>query len=147
MSGSNAEIKAASYVGPVATTSALGLTTRLGVKRYATAVTNTSAALPTDTVADGSVRTWEGLYLNVKNESQIDVLTFAFGLGSAPVLVHGTLATFATGHVAAGWLLGPNEEKSILIPAGATHAAWILPGTGTPSTIAFYVSEGKVPVK
>jgi hypothetical protein len=141
---SSPETKMASYLGPVAAADVTGLT---GVMRYATAVTSANDDLPVSTGTGGDPRSLEGKYLNVKNESQVSALEWAFGFGAAPTLVYGQLAAWGAGHASAGWNLNPGGEQSIIIPAGATHVAWIQPSGATASTIAFYVSEGKVPVR
>jgi hypothetical protein len=148
MSGSNAEIKEASILGPVAAlTTTAGYEGALrGVARYATSTGSLNAALPTKTIADGrtSVIPLRGKFLRIANESSVDALTFAFGIGAAPTLVHGELATFATGDVNAGWRIPPDQYLDVIVPKDATHVAWIQPAGAVASTIAFYCSEGNV---
>jgi len=139
---SNAETKAASYFGPVATTTTAtgGLQ---GVARYATSTSSANVALPTVTYGDGRVVcTLQGKYMDFTNESTTNGMNFAFGVGAAPTLVYGQAATLGTGHVSAGAHLAPGQTKSVIVPPLATHIAWIA-AAGTDS-ISFYCSEGNV---
>lgn len=142
-----AEIKAASYLGPVAIASTTNGALQ-GVVRYATAATVLSAALPTKS-AEGIGRgtltpiVLQSKYMDVKNESSSNGLNFAFGIGSAPALTYGAVNTFANITAAAGWHLSPGETKSVIVPPGATHVSWINSGSGT-DPIAFYCSSGDI---
>lgn len=143
---SNIEAKSAAYVGPVAANPA-DATGQLGVMRVATSNASASSLLPTASDNAGMVRTLQGRFLNIKNESATDGLDVAFGIGAAPTLVYGQVSTWGTGHVSAGFRLSPGETVSWLIPQGATHLAYIL-GAAGPSTASMYISDTPlVPVK
>lgn len=143
---SNAEVKAASYFGPMAVATPSDGTPGNNVIRRASSSTNTSEALDTATLTDGRVvATWAGKYVDVKNESTSDYLEFAFSV-SAQTLVYNTSSAFTAGSAAAGWRLSPGETKSVLVPPTALYVNWVLSAAG-PSTVAFYCSEGNVGTK
>lgn len=115
--------------------------------RYATSTTNSSEALNTDTLQDGvTVCSWAGKYVNVKNESLVYSLDFAYSV-AAQTLVYGQTGTFAAGNAASGWRLGPGEQTSLIVPPGARFANWIQEGGAVASTIAFYCSEGPAVIR
>lgn len=145
--GSTAEVKDASYLGPMATATPTADPSAsnpgTNVVRYASSSTNTSEALAVNALSDGrSPVLWAGKFVDVKNESTTDYLEFAFSAG-AQTLVYGQTGTFEAGNEAAGWRLNPGETLSVVCPPGATHANWILSAAG-PSTVAFRLSEGNV---
>lgn len=157
---SNAEVKEASIFGPVA--SLTGTSYFLangkpnqsagavrGIVRSATSTTSVPETLPAITDSPGNASNesripLRGKFLSIKNESALSSLEFAFGIGSAPTLVYGQLATFAAGHAAAGWRLDPLQSRDFIVPPGATHLSHVLQTGGTASTVAFFCSEGNV---
>jgi hypothetical protein len=145
--GSNAEVKDASYFGPVgeATPTADGKTGNNTV-RYASSNTASSQALAVNTIDDGrSLTLWSGKFVDVKNESLTDSLEFCFSV-AAVTLVYGTTSTFEAGSAVAGWRLDPGQTISVICPPNCKFANWIL-GAAGPSTVAFRCSEGNVGTK
>jgi hypothetical protein len=160
--GANAEIKAASVMGPTAsltgTTYQDGTTQKVismgalrGVVRVATSLTSVAETLPAVSTPGNasslSKVNLQGKFLRVKNESLVNSVEFSFGVGAAPTLTYAQVATFAAGSAAAGWRLGPSEWIDVIVPPDATHLAHVLEAGGTVSTIAFYCSEGIVGTK
>lgn len=142
--GSTAEIKDASYLGPVAsaTPTADGGPGNNTVRR-ASSGTNTSEALAVNTLDDSRVRVlWAGKFVDIKNESTTGYLEVAYSIG-AQTLVYGQTGTFEAGDPASGWRLDPGQTISEVVPPGMTHVNWILSEAG-PSTVAFRCSEGNV---
>lgn len=158
--GSNAEVKEASILGPVAslTGTAYALSNGKpsksagavrGVVRVATSTTNVAETLPAVTDVPGNMSNQskvalQSKFLRLKNESAISSLEFAFGVGSAPTLVYGQAASFAAGHASAGWRLAPLEVVDVIVPPDATHLSHIQETGATASTLAMYCSEGNV---
>ena len=160
--GANAEIKAASVFGPTATATGTtyqdGSTQKVvsmgalrGVVRVATSTTSVAETLPPVTTPGNSSSAakvnLQGKFLRIKNESLVNSVEFAFGVGSAPTLTYGQTATFAAGNAAAGWRLGPGEWIDVIVPLDATHMAHVLETGGAASTLAMYCSEGNVGTK
>lgn len=145
--GSTAEVKDASYFGPVGeTTPTADSKTGNNTVRLASSNTNTSSALAVNALEDGrTVVLWAGKFVDVKNESTTDYLEFCFS-STARTLVYGQTSTFEAGSAVAGWRLNPGETLSVVCPPGSTHANWILSAAG-PSTVAFRCSEGNVGTK
>lgn len=145
--GSNAEVKDASYFGPVGeTTPTADGKTGNNTVRYASSSTNSSQALAVNALDDGrSLVLWAGKFVDVKNESTTDYLEFCFST-VARTLVYGTTSTFEAGSAIAGWRLNPGETISVICPPGMFYANWILSAAG-PSTVAFRCSEGNVGTK
>lgn len=145
--GSNAEVKDASYFGPVAeVTPTADSKTGNNTVRYASSSTAASQALAVNAVdGRGNVVLWAGKFVDVKNESTTDYLEYAYSVGSV-TLVYGTTSTFEAGSAVAGWRLAPGETRSEIVPPGCTHANWVLSAAG-PSTVAFRCSEGNVGTK
>lgn len=156
----NAEIKAASLLGPVAslTGTAYALANGKpsksagavrGIVRVATSTTRVDETLPVITDSPGNTsnesRTpLRNKYLRIKNESASHSLEFAFGVGSAPAITYGAISTFATGNAASAWRLDPLEWVDVIVPVDATHLSHIQETGATASTVAFYCSEGNV---
>lgn len=139
---SNAEIKDASYFGPVAeATPTTGARPGNNTVRRPSSNTNTSEELAKNTLDGGLVKyLWPGHFVDVTNESTSDALEFAFSVG-AKTLVFGQTSTFEAGSDVAGERLQPGEKRSVLCPPGMTHVNWIL-GAAGPSTVAFRCSDG-----
>lgn len=142
---STAEIKDASYFGPLASASPTDGTSGNNTVRRASSSTNTSEELLNATVNGRVVYPWQGHYVDIKNESTVDALDFAFSV-AAQTLVYGQTGTFAAGNVASGWRIGPGEKISVICPPTAKFANWIL-GAAGPSTVAMRCSDGNVGTK
>lgn len=128
---SGAEVKAALYVGAIATTWAGtngGPQNPQVLYRASASATNTQLTLPTVTAGEvtlGLGGKWIDLY------SSDVAFQYAFGIGSAPTLVHNESVTIGTGDVNAGPSLPPGVVHSRRIPAGATHLALIAAASPT----------------
>lgn len=141
---STAEIKDASYIGPVAsaTPTADGGPGNNTIRR-ASSSTNTSEALAINALDDGRSQVlWAGKFVDIKNESTTDYLEFAFSV-AAQTLVYGQTGTFEAGNAASGWRLDPGQTISVVCPPNCRFANWILSAAG-PSTVAMRCSEGNV---
>jgi hypothetical protein len=156
----NAVIKDASILGPVASLTgtayllANGQPSKSagavrGVVRVATSTTRVDETLPAVTDVPGNSsnqakRPLQAKFLRIKNESALSSLEFAFGVGSAPAITYGAIATFAAGNAAAAWRLAPLEVIDVIVPPDATHLSHIQETGAVASTVAFYCSEGNV---
>lgn len=145
---SNAETKAASLLGPVATTFTATANSLVGLRgcgRYATSTANASATLPTQTLDDGRVLSpLQGKFLRICNEHATADLDIGFGIGAAPTLVSKQVANFPAGHVSAGIPISAKSFIDVIVPLGATHLSFILEAAAAASTVALYCSEGNV---
>lgn len=152
---SNAEVKAASYFGPMASLTPTGISGAAGAPqigpgnntiRRPSSSSSTSEALAVNTLEDGTPKViWAGKYVDVTNESATDAVDFAYGIG-AGTLIFGEQCTFEAGDVNAGERIQPGQTKGWIVPPLATHATWIL-GAAGPSTLTFRCSEGEVGAK
>lgn len=105
---SEAEDKAAKLAHPVAAADASGLT---GVIRI-----QLTGALQSFAVPSGMVGKFATLTV-----CSTDDVQFAFGMGSAPLLVLNQLAAPGTGHAAAGATVLSRTSVDRRIPLGVTH--------------------------
>lgn len=150
--GSTAEMKEASIIGPVACTEAQALALKYGKGlrgqyNYATAITSSNAALPTQSMGDGSAKTpLVGKFVRVFNRHPTAILDFAFGIGGAPTLVYADIGAFGTGDVNAGAPIGPMSYQDFIVPDGATHCAWILDPLASPaaSVVTIWCAEDNI---
>jgi hypothetical protein len=136
--------KNAAYFGPVARATPTDGTLSTNPIRLATSSTNTSEALNSGTMQDGSVKVvWAGKFVDVTNEDLVNPLDFAFSV-AAQTLVYGQTGTFAAGNPASGERIFPGQTKSYIVPPGSGFANWIQPPLAAAATIAFRLSEGNV---
>jgi hypothetical protein len=136
--------KDAAYFGPMARATPTDGSLSTNPIRYATSSTNTSEALNSDTMQDGSVKVvWAGKFVDVTNEDLVNPLDFAFSV-AAQTLVYGQTGTFAAGNAASGGRVFPGQTKSFICPPGSGFANWIQPAGAAAATIEMHLSEGNV---
>jgi hypothetical protein len=134
--------KNAAYFGPVARATPTDGTLSTNPIRRATSTTNTSEALNSDTMQDGSVKVpWAGHFVDVTNEDLVNPIDFAFSV-AAQTLVYGQTGTFAAGNAESGERINPGQTKSYVCPPGVGFANWIQPAGAAASTISFRLSDG-----
>jgi hypothetical protein len=143
---SNAEVKTASYFGPLAgTTPTDGNSRGNNPIRRPTSESNTSEALATATINGRTVVLWAGQYVDICNEDLVNPLEYSFSFG-AQAITYGQTGTFATGNAATGERLMPGERVSRIVPPDATYVNFRQPAGVTAATVLFRRSEGNVPV-
>jgi hypothetical protein len=142
----SAEIKAASYFGPLASATPTAANSGPGNNpcRRPTSTANTSEALATRALQDGrTIAIWAGKYVDITNEDLVNPVEVAFSV-AAQTLVYGQVGTFAAGSAAAGMRIQPGQTKGVIVPPTALYANWIQPAAAPASTIEFHCSEGNI---